>query len=70
LGVPALDVLRRATKSGAEAAGQADSRARSPRGSSRTCSSSTETPTADITCLCDPARMPIITKNGKLARNA
>lgn len=70
LGVSALDVLRWATKNGAEAAGQADELGTIAEGKLADLLVVDGDPTADITCLRDPARMPIIMKNGELARNA
>lgn len=70
LGIPALDVLRWATKNGAEAAGQADSLGTIAEGKLADLLVVDGDPLADITCLRDPARMPILMKDGVFVRDA
>jgi imidazolonepropionase-like amidohydrolase len=70
LGLPALDVLRWATRNGAEAAGRADDFGTIAPGKLADLLVVDGDPLADITCLRDPARMPVILKNGAFVRNA
>lgn len=70
LGVPALDVLRWATSNGARAAGRADELGRIAPGQLADLLVVDGDPIGDITCLRDPARMPIIVKDGVFVRDA
>ena len=70
LGVPALDVLRWATKNGAEAAGWGDELGRVEPGRLADLLVVDGDPTSDITCLRDPAKLPVILRDGVLKRNA
>ena len=70
LGIPALDVLRWATKNGAEAAGRGDDFGTVAPGKLADLLVVDGDPVTDVTCLRDPARMPVILKDGAFVRNA
>jgi imidazolonepropionase-like amidohydrolase len=70
LGIPALDVLRWATKNGAEAAGLGDELGSIAPGKLADLLVVDGDPTADITCLRDPAKLPVIVRDGVFKRNA
>jgi imidazolonepropionase-like amidohydrolase len=70
LGIPAIDVLRWATRNGARAAGRADELGTIEPGKLADLLVIDGDPVADITCLRDAARMPVIVKDGRLVRNA
>ena len=69
LGVPALDVLRWATRNGAIAAQRGDELGTVAEGKLADLLVIDGDPIADITCLRDPTRMPVIVKDGQLVRN-
>ncbi|MGH0028551.1 MAG: amidohydrolase family protein [Myxococcota bacterium] len=70
LGIPALDVLRWATKNGAEAAGRGDELGTVEPGKLADLLVVDGDPTADVTCLRDPANLPVILLDGEFKRNA
>ena len=70
LGIPALDVLRWATKNGAEAAGAGAQLGTVERGKLADLLVVDGHPDADISLLRDPARMPAIVKEGAFVRDA
>jgi imidazolonepropionase-like amidohydrolase len=70
LGMPALDVLRWATKNGAEAAGRGDELGTIAPGKLADLLVIDGDPIADITCLRDPSKMPVILRDGVFKRNA
>jgi imidazolonepropionase-like amidohydrolase len=70
LGIPALDVLRWATKHGAEAAGAAGQLGTVEPGKLADLLVVDGHPDADISLLRDPARMPAIVKEGAFVRDA
>jgi imidazolonepropionase-like amidohydrolase len=69
LGVPALEVLRWATRNGAEASGQLEQLGTVAEGKLADLLVVDGDPLADVTCLRDPARMPIILKDGAFVRD-
>lgn len=70
LGIPALEVLRWATKNAAEAVGKGDELGTVAPGKLADLVVVDGDPTADIACLRDPARMPVILKDGVFVRDA
>ncbi len=70
LGIPALDVLRWATSNGAEACGRGDEFGTIAPGKLADLLVVDGDPVADVTCLRDPARVPVILKDGAFVRNA
>ena len=63
-------MLRWATKNGAEAAGRGDELGTIEPGKLADLLVIDGDPTHDITCLRDPAKMPVILRDGRFARNA
>jgi imidazolonepropionase-like amidohydrolase len=70
LGIPALEVLRWATKNGADAIGRGDDLGTVAAGKLADLIAVDGDPVADVTCLRDPARMPVIVRDGVFVRNA
>ena len=69
LGIPALDVLRWATKHGAEAMGRGDELGTIETGKLADLLVVDGDPLSDLGCLRDPARMPAILKDGSFVRD-